>query len=254
MKKILTIAFFVTLLCPAVHAATPAENAAKALQLAINNPARPEEDRLRDDNRLPLETMRFFGLRDDMKVLDIDPGAGYYTRLLAPVLKEKGEFYLAAGTDYVASTILKEPGYEHVKVVSPKTTMHRPEGARHYVLGELDFGVHNIDMVTNFRVYHVFSAEDRNRLNKAIYDALRPGGVYAVIDHTARHGEPETEANRRRFDPVKAIAEIQAAGFVLQDYSTLHYRPQDQLNLEVGDEKVTGQTDRWTLKFIKRTK
>lgn len=246
MKKILVLLFILLNFALNAHADTIA-----ALQRAVDDPARPDEDRKRDADRLPLDTMAFFGLRADMKVLDIDPGAGYYTRLLAPVLKDKGAFYLAVGTDYVASTILKEPGYERVKVVSEKTTMSRPEGARHYVLGELDLGVRNIDMVTNFRVYHVFGAEDRNRLNQAIYQALRPGGIYAVIDHTARHGEPETEANRRRFDPVKAIAEIQAAGFILQDYSTLHYRPLDQLNLEVGDERVSGRTDRWVLKFIK---
>jgi predicted methyltransferase len=145
----------------------------------------------------------------------------------------------------------KSPGYERAKVVSEKTTMQRPEGARYYVLGDLNFGLSGVDMVTNFRVYHVFGTEDRHRLNQAIYNALRPGGIYAVIDHTARHGEPETKANRRRFDPVKAIVEIQAAGFILQDYSTLHYRPLDQLNLEVGDEQVTDRTDRWVLKFIK---
>lgn len=235
------------------HADTPkpSEEAATILKHAIDASARPPEDRTRDADRLPLETMAFFGLRDDMTVLDIDPGAGYYTRLLAPVLKQKGKFYLAVGTDYVASSLLKEPGYEHVNVISKKTTMHRPDDARHYVLGDLDISVRDVDMVTNFRVYHVFGAKDRDRLNRAIFKALRPGGIYAVIDHTARHGEPETEANRRRFDPVKAIAEIQAAGFILHDYSTLHYRPDDQLTLEVGDERVAGRTDRWALKFIK---
>lgn len=231
------------------HAGTQTPNS--ALQSAIDDSTRPHEDRKRDADRLPLETMMFFGLRNDMTVLDIDPGAGYYTRLLAPVLKAKGKFYLAVGTEYVASSLLKEPGYEHVKVISKSTTMHRPEGARYYVLGGLDIDVRDVDMVTNFRVYHVFGTEDRDRLNRSIYQALKPGGIYAVIDHTARHGEPETEANRRRFDPVKAIKEIQSAGFVLQDYSTLHHRPDDQLTLEVGDERVTGRTDRWALKFIK---
>jgi predicted methyltransferase len=66
--------------------------------------------------------------------------------------------------------------------------------------------------------------------------------------------EEETAANRRRFDPVKAIKEIQSAGFELVDYSALHYRPDDELRYEVGRKTVTGNTDRWSLKFKKLNK
>jgi predicted methyltransferase len=63
--------------------------------------------------------------------------------------------------------------------------------------------------------------------------------------------EDDGPENRRRIDPVLAIKEIQAAGFRLVDYSKLHYRPDDELRYEVGRASVTGNTDRWTLKFIK---
>jgi predicted methyltransferase len=240
----------------AAHAAGPAE-ASKAndtqqkLVRAINDEGRPAADTARDANRLPLETLTFFGLRDDMKVLDILP-ASYYTRILAPVLKERGELYLALGTGGLADSLLKEPGYKHVKTLSEKTTLHRPEGARYYDMNALDLPVQNLDMVTNFRVYHLFDDADRQALNEAVHGVLKPGGIYAVIDHTRRHAEPETEANRRRFDPVKAIKEIEAAGFDFVDYSPMHYRAADDLTLEVGDKSVTGQTDRWALKFVKR--
>jgi predicted methyltransferase len=110
MKRLVIPLLSLLTLCLSAHAQPLANGVAAALQSAINSPARPEDDRKRDADRLPLDTMTFFGLREDMTVLDIDPGAGYYTRLLAPVLKEKGQFYLAVGTDYVASSLLKEPG------------------------------------------------------------------------------------------------------------------------------------------------
>lgn len=218
------------------------------LEQAISAKSRPKEDTARDANRLPAETMAFFGLRDDMKVLDLLP-ASYYTRILAPVLREKGELYLALGTSRL--DLLKEKDFQHVQAISEKTTIARPDGARYYGMNELNLDVRDLDMVTSFRTYHLFDEADRSVLNKAVFDTLKSGGIYAVIDHTARHNEPETEENRRRFDPVKAIKEIESAGFDFVDYSPLHYRAEDSLDLEVGHENVTGQTDRWALKFVK---
>ena len=84
-----------------------------------------------------------------------------------------------------------------------------------------------------------------------MYDALKPGGIYAAVDHNRRHMEPDNPENRRRIDPVLVIKEIQSAGFELVDFSELHYRPDDELRFEVGRRSVTGNTDRWTLKFRK---
>lgn len=218
------------------------------IQSAINADSRPKDDVARDANRLPAETLAFFELRDDMKVLDLLP-ASYYTRILAPVLKDEGELYLALGTSRL--DFLKEKDFRHVRTVSEKTNVQRPDGARHYEMSELNLDVRNLDMVTNFRAYHLFDEADRKTLNDAVFKTLKSGGIYAVIDHTARHNEPETEANRRRFDPVKAIKEIEDAGFDFVDYSPIHYRANDALDLEVGHKDVTGQTDRWTLKFVK---
>ena len=88
-------------------------------------------------------------------------------------------------------------------------------------------------------------------MNDASFKALKSGGIYAVVDHTRRHMEELNNENGRRFDPVLAIKEIQAAGFVLVDYSTLHARADDELRYEVGRKSVTGNSDRFTLKFKK---
>ena len=84
-----------------------------------------------------------------------------------------------------------------------------------------------------------------------MFKALKSGGIYAVVDHTRRHMQEDNYENRRRLDPVLAIKEIQAAGFEFVDYSPLHYRLDDELIYEVGRKTVTGNTDRWTLKFRK---
>ncbi|SMF57543.1 Predicted methyltransferase [Alteromonadaceae bacterium Bs31] len=251
--KISLLLFCIYLIAlPATTLASSGEKAfSDSISAAMNDKDRPENDQQRDQNRLPLETLKFFGLREDMTVIDILPGGGYYTRLLAPALKDKGQLYLAVGTGNIKKNLLLDDDFKEVKLLSENTTIKRPEGERHYQLGDLDFGKVKADMVTSFRALHLHNAEDRIRLNKALFKALKPGGIYAVIDHTARHGEPATEENRRRLDPVVAIMEIQAAGFILADMSTMHYRPQDDLSLEVGNEKVKGQTDRWTLKFVK---
>jgi len=84
-----------------------------------------------------------------------------------------------------------------------------------------------------------------------VFDALRPGGFYGVVDHTRRHNEPGTHENWRRMDPVLAIREIQSAGFELVEFSDLHYRPDDELRYEVGRKTVRGNSDRFTLLFRK---
>jgi predicted methyltransferase len=221
------------------------------LKAAMEADIRTEAEVDRDRNRKPVETLEFFGLRDDMKIVELLPGGGWYTKLLAPVMAEKGEFYVALGSGRVKERVLSQPGFEHVQVVAEDANIYRPEGSRTYAIEMEGLGVEDADMILTFRNYHNFAAEGRMAMNRAAYDALKPGGIYAVVDHTQRHMESDNNENRRRMDPVLAIKEIQSAGFELVDYSTLHFRPDDELRFEVGRKTVTGNTDRWTLKFRK---
>jgi predicted methyltransferase len=221
------------------------------LKAAMESDIRSEKEVERDRNRRPVETLEFFGLRDDMKVIELLPGGGWYTKLLAPVMADNGEFYVALGTGRVKERVLNQDGFEHVNVVAEGAKIYRPDGSRFYVL-ELDgLGVEDADMVLTFRNYHNFAAEGRAAMNRAAYEALKPGGVYAVVDHSRRHMEQDSNENRRRVDPVLAIREIEAAGFEFVDFTDLHFRPDDELRYEVGRKTVTGNTDRWTLKFRK---
>ena len=221
------------------------------LKAAMQADVRSAEEVERDANRKPVETLEFFGLRDDMKVVELLPGGGWYTKLLAPVLAENGEFYVALGTGRVSESLLRQEGFDKVGVLAEDAKIFRPEGSRTYALEMTGLGVTDVDIVFTFRNYHNFGPEGRAALNKAVHDALKPGGIYAVVDHSRRHMEPDNMENRRRMDPVLAIHEIQAAGFELVDFSDLHYRADDELRYEVGRKTVTGNTDRWTLKFRK---
>ncbi|MGK0305890.1 MAG: putative methyltransferase [Gammaproteobacteria bacterium] len=99
-------------------------------------------------------------------------------------------------------------------------------------------GIRNVDMLLNIREYHNFDAQDKTKLNKATFDALKPSGIYVIVDHSRRHMAPETHELRRREDAVKIILEVQAAGFVLNKSSDKFYRPDDALTFEIHSHTV----------------
>lgn len=234
--------------------ATDFDATRQKIEAAMDANSRPDEDVARDKNRMPIETLEFFGFRHDMRVLELIPGAGWYTRILAPVLRDEGELFAAFGTGRIEKNVLGKKGYDQVTVLAKEAKLFRPQGARYYKIENANIDISDVDMVLTFRNYHNFDTAGRVAMNQAVYKALKPGGIYGVVDHTRRHMEGETFENRRRFDPVKAIKEIQAAGFELVDFTDLHYRADDELRYEVGRKTVSGNTDRWTLKFKKVSK
>lgn len=248
MKRFLPVLLLAV--CANSIAADNFDATAEKIKSALKADIRTEAETDRDRNRKPLQTLEFFGLRDDMKIIELIPGGGWYTKILAPVVSDKGEYYAAIGTGRIKD-LTKESGFEKIKIVAEDAKLYRKDGERFYSLEADSLGVKDLDMVLTFRNYHNFSEEGRRNMNKLAFEALKPGGVYAVVDHTARHMEQETPANRRRIDPVLAIKEIQQAGFEFVDYSDLHYRADDELRYEVGVKSVSGNTDRWTIKFRK---
>jgi predicted methyltransferase len=229
-----------------------AENEIDAkVEAALADESRPAEDRARDRNRRPLDTLKFFGLKDNMRVLELLPGRGWYTRVLAPVLADNGNLYVALGANTVSKNVLTLPGFEQVEVLATTDNLRRPEGSRHYVVDDFEFGVSDLDMVVTFRNLHNFDVAARDQINRQVFASLKSGGLYGVVDHTARHMEPANHENRRRVDPVMVIKEMLELGFEFVDYTDLHYRADDELVYEVGRPSVTGNTDRFTLLFRK---
>jgi predicted methyltransferase len=224
---------------------------ADEIREAMASDARTEADVARDRNRKPVETLEFFQLEDDMRVLELVPGGGWYSKLLAPVLRDNGELYVSIFSNNVRDNLAKQEGFEHIQIldIGVETVRTEPYGQRD--IGAFEFGVTGLDLAVTFRNMHNFTAGGRASMNAAVFAALRAGGLYGVIDHTVRHMEPMTRENRRRVDVVQIIKEVQAAGFELVDYSSLHYRPDDELRYEVGRASVTGNTDRFTLLFRK---
>jgi predicted methyltransferase len=212
---------------------------------------RTEAEVARDRNRKPVETLAFFQLSDDMQVLELLPGGGWYTKLLAPVLRENGELYVSIGTNNVQQNLIPQPGFDHVNVldIGVETESIGPFGTSY--VGPFDFGVSDIDLAVTFRNMHGFTPEGRTNMNAAVFAALKSGGLYGVIDHSRRHMQQIDSESRRRVDVVQIMKEVLAAGFELVDYSDLHYRPDDELRYEVGRATVTGNTDRFTLLFRK---
>jgi len=220
------------------------------LNQAIKSEIRTEAEVERDRNRRPLQTLEFFGITPEMKVLELIPGGGWYTKLLAPVLREKGELYVAIGTSRVKDNLLDMPDLDKIKVLEPEFEVTDGEDnlrtINTFSLGETGF-----DAVLTFRNMHNFDAAGRKNINDAVFQSLKTGGLYGIVDHTRRHMEPITKENRRRVDPVTIIKELLDAGFVFEGYSDLHHKPDDELRYEVGRKSVTGNTDRLTFLFKK---
>ncbi|MGE0622697.1 MAG: class I SAM-dependent methyltransferase [Pseudomonadales bacterium] len=223
---------------------------AEKLKAAMASDIRTEAEVARDENRRPLETLTFFGLTDEMRVLELLPGGGWYTKLLAPVLAEKGQLYVSIGTTNVQK-LIDDGVLSDVEVVEAKGEFKRAEDSRRFYIEGLTMDVKDLDMVLTFRNLHNFTEQGRRDLNAAAFKALKSGGIYGVVDHTRRHMQEDYSEVWRRMDPVQMIKEIQAAGFEFVDYSPLHYRPDDTLEYEVGRKTVTGNTDRFTLLFRK---
>lgn len=246
MKTILT-----SLLLGAAAIAQAANEIDDKVNAALAAEARPEADRVRDDNRRPLETLNFFGMKDNMRVLELLPGGGWYTRVLAPVLADNGRLYVAIGTGSIEQGVLKEPGFEKVEVLKPGDNHRRSDRRGVYLVDPFEFGVKDLDMVLTFRNLHNFTEDTRDIINGAVFKALKSGGIYGVVDHTRRHMEADNAENRRRLDPVLVIKEMLRHGFEFVDYSNLHFRADDELEYEVGRRSVSGNTDRFTLLFRK---
>ena len=246
MKSLLTLGVTATML-----AFSPAHaDVAAAISEAMQSDTRTDAERARDANRKPLETLQFFRLEENMRVLELMPGGGWYTKLLAPVLEDDGQLFVAVGTQRVEGMV-SDGTLSGVEVVAVEGEFTRPEGTRRFYFDGFGMDVKDIDLALTFRNLHNMTEEGREGVNKAVFGALKKGGYYGVVDHTRRHMQVDTVENWRRMDPVLMIKEIEAVGFEFVDFSDLHYRADDTLEYEVGRKSVTGNTDRFTLLFRK---
>jgi predicted methyltransferase len=266
------------LACLAAFAATasnpPATDAATlaVLDKVLAGDHRSEANRARDKYRHPKETLEFFGLRQDMAVMEVSPGGGgWYTEILAPTLRDHGR-YIAASYDpnstseyarknskRLADKLAANPElYDRAKVTAlqaPNELKPVPDGS--------------VDMVVTFRNIHGWMGDDAaDAMLKAMYAALKPGGILGVVEHRAKADKPQdpkAESGYVRED--YAIALIEKAGFKLVGKSEVNANPKDTADhpngvwslpptFEGGDVDrdkflAIGESDRFTLRFRK---
>lgn len=242
------------------------------LSAVVAGPQRSAANQKRDVYRHPVETLQFFGLKPTQTVIEIEPGGGWYTEILAPYLRKQGLLYEAPYAGLKSSEELKE---SHGYTSFVQKLKQSPEVYDKVVVGPLLPGAfENIptgsaDMVVTFRNIHNWIKSEKLDSNlKAFYAALKPGGVFGVVDHRAKAGtslEKMIETGYMSQDYV--IEHAKAAGFTFVASSEINANPLDTADhpggvwslpptLSGGDKDkaqflAIGESDRMTLKFVK---
>lgn len=235
-------------------AGTPAaaQQAGPRVLAAVAAAERPASDRERDAARKPAEVLAFAGVQPGWRVGEYMPGGGYFTRVLARAVGPEGRVWAYQPTEIVRlrpaflteiQAAAAEPGLENVTVVSePTRDFAAPEPL------DLVFTVQNYH-----DLYGPYAAEGTGAaFDRAAFAALKPGGVYLVIDHHAAAGTGLSGAGQQhRIEREAAIEAITAAGFVLEAQSDILANPDDPLTASVFDPSIRGRTSQFMLRFRK---
>jgi predicted methyltransferase len=212
----------------------------------IAAPDRSDADRQTDKRRNPVKLLSFTGIRPGMKVLDLGAGAGYSTELDARAAAPNGVVYGQNPPDVrerakdAFEGRLKTPAMKNV--ISVTQLYDDPVPA----------GVTDLDAITFFFAYHdvTFMPVDRAKMNKKLFDALKPGGWLIIADHSARAGEGTSVANTlHRIEEATEREELEAAGFKLVAEGDFLRHPEDARDFNVN--RPTGPVDEFVLKFEK---
>ncbi len=226
--------------------------AARSVQAWVTRPERTPEQRAEDSYRKPAQTLNFFGLQPDMKVVEFFPGGGYYSDIIANGLGSNGQLLLVGPGSNNADRIKQATGKNVTAIADTALVMTRVgNGSPWFNMEKFDLGLTDIDLFITVRNLHDYTQETRHVIHEGVFKSLKSGGIYAIEDHTKRHNEPANPEIWRRVDPVQMIKEVEAAGFRFVDYSPLHYRPDDSLEFDTTRPSINRYSDRFTLKFSK---
>jgi len=245
-------------LLAAFIAAEPQARAAipDAIAAAVADASRPDTDKQRDANRKPAQTLTFTGIKPGDQVAELLPGAGYFTRIFSKLVGPGGHVYAlvpapppnapADMPDFAArvKALAADPAYSNVSVVvEPFSQLKVPAP---------------VDLVwtsQNYHDLHNFPGLDVVVFNQMVFDALKPGGIYLILDHAAQPGSGVRDtAPLHRIDVDAVKKEVLVAGFVFLGSSDLLRQPGDSHAVKVFDPSVRGRTDQFILKFGKPMK
>jgi len=215
-------------------AAAPATPSA-AIAAAVANPARPPADVERDADRKPAETLAFFDVKPGQTVLELVAGGGYFTELLSRTVGDTGRVIATReAPERIANGRLP-----NVTATADQDWGLPPNSA------DIAFTALNYHDLINLKV-------DRTKLLAGIFSALKPGGLFAVIDHAAEAGSGTRDVGTlHRVDQAAVVSEIEAAGFEFVASGDLLRNPNDTHTLAVFDPAIRGKTDCFVLKFRK---
>lgn len=225
----------------------PASPTSAHILASVTHTARPAADTERDANRKPADMLAFADVQPGDKVGELIPGGGYMTRLLSKAVGPAGKVYLFSGPPRQAGQaqpfqpILDDTAnYGNLAFVETDfRTLAAPEP---------------LDLVWTSQNYHDLHNPGRNidinAANKAVFDALKPGGLYVVLDHQSARGV-DFDAQLHRIDMARVKTEVLAAGFAFVAESQVLDNPSDDGTKGVFDPAVRGKTDQFILKFRK---
>lgn len=206
---------------------------------ALANPERPQAEVELDAARKPSEVLAFYGVKPGDKVADIWAARGYYTAILSQVVGAQGVVYTVnPNSRPEINNRWKKPAYANVRVADgPFDKLALPQD------GSLDFVLIHLN-------YHDLAPEVRGPMNKRILAALKRGGIYAVVDHSAKDGSGN-EANKtlHRIDKFQVVKEVTDAGFNLAREGNMLRKPEDKRDFNVNKER--NKDDRFVLAFQK---
>ena len=231
-------------------------NVSAEIQAAVSSKARLEHETKRDARRKPAQVLSILGAKPGMKIADLNSGGGYYTEILSRVVGENGQV-IAHNSPFVfnrfASFFTDEKNGWPARLRSPqwKKNVVRLVGE----MDTVDLGV-QIDAALMVLFYHdtVWQGVNRQMMNQHIYNALKPGGVYLIIDHSGKPGSGTNDvSSHHRIDKQTVIDELTAVGFKLDVDSTILSNPKDTRDYKFTRDVKTNRdnTDRMLLKFIK---
>ncbi|HEX8263203.1 MAG TPA: methyltransferase [Allosphingosinicella sp.] len=209
----------------------------------LADPVRPEADRARDADRKPAELVAFAGVRPGDKVAELAPGGGYFTRILSGVVGPEGRIYAMAGRPSPALQELAA-ARPNVSVITVEPgTVPAPEP---------------VDLVWTTLNYHDFKnakvgeGDGAAAINAAAFRALKPGGVYLVVDHDTAPGAGASQTSTlHRIESALVRREVESAGFRLEAESSLLRHPEDDHSARVQETGIRGKTDQFVLRFRK---
>jgi predicted methyltransferase len=232
-----------------IVAALPLDAGAQTdIRAILADTSRPQEHRDSDAGRKPADVLEFLGVGAGDRVADLMTGSGYWARLLVPLVGPTGRVYAGNNAFYKGyygeafDAFLKEPKFSGVvRVDGQVDALPLPKDA-------------SLDAVLMVLAYHdlFLGNEDRGAMNRAVLAALKPGGVFVVIDHSAAAGTPtSTVESLHRIDEAVVVREITAAGFQPGGEGGFLRNTADDRSASVFAPAVQGKTDRFVLKFVK---